>query len=149
MPRHRHALALAAGIGVDARVSQAMGTVHAFTWTTEGGGHYHTTPLTLAASLWLVALDSLAGDARPLPIDWSAGCFERAWWDPDYRLFSHYDVRERALDWATHGRPGETRTPDQWIKSPLLFQLSYGPALILAPTGMTGLPSPQAGKLSP
>ena len=83
---------LAAGLGVDARVSQAMGTVHAFTWTTEGGGHYHTTPLALAALLWLVALDPLADDDRPLPIDWSAGCFERDWWDPDYRLFSHYDV---------------------------------------------------------
>ena len=91
---------MAAGLGVDARVSQAMATTHALTWTTEGGDNYHTTPLALGASLWLIALDPLADDDRPLPIDWSASCFERDWWDPDYRLFSHYDVRERALDWA-------------------------------------------------
>ena len=44
---------------------------------------------------------------------------------------------------ASSGRPGETRTPDQWIKSPLLFQLSYGPTPIVAPpvpTGRTTLP---------
>jgi hypothetical protein len=27
------------------------------------------------------------------------------------------------------GRPGGVRTHDQWIKSPLLYQLSYGPIL--------------------
>ena len=62
---------MAAGLGVDARVAQAMAAAHALTWTTEGGGHHHTTPLVLAAALWLVALDPLAGDDRPLPIDWS------------------------------------------------------------------------------
>ena len=58
-------------------------------------------------------------------------------------------LTQRVMSTVRVGRPGETRTPDQWIKSPLLFQLSYGPALILAPTGMTGLPSSQARKLSP
>ena len=114
---------LAAGLGVDTRVSQAMGTVHALTWATEGGGHYHTTPLALAASLWLVALDPLADDDRPLPIDWSAGCFERDWWDPDYRLFSHYDVHERALDWAARVSRDPSRHPgcSGWtIAEPLL-----------------------------
>ena len=91
---------IAAGLGLDARVAQAMSTAHALTWTTEGGGHYHTTPLALSVALWLVALDPQADDDRPLPIDWSASCFERDWWDPHYRLFSHYDVHERALDWA-------------------------------------------------
>ena len=32
--------------------------------------------------------------------------------------------------WGTN-RPGEIRTLDQWIKSPLLCQLSYGPNLNL------------------
>src|SRR5689334_13428542 len=34
---------------------------------------------------------------------------------------------EPASDSIRH-RPAGTRTLDQWIKSPLLFQLSYGPA---------------------
>ena len=48
----------------------------------------------------------------------------------------------RVMSTVHVGRPGETRTPDQWIKSPLLFQLSYGPAPILAPTAAMGLLSP-------
>ena len=48
----------------------------------------------------------------------------------------------RVMSTVHVGRPGETRTPDQWIKSPLLFQLSYGPAPILAPTATMGLLSP-------
>lgn len=114
---------IAAGLGVDARVAQAMSAAHALTWTTEGGGHYHTTPLALATALWLVALDPLARDDRPLPIDWSARCFERDWWDPDYRLFSHYDVRERALDWAVRVARDASRHPgcSGWtIAEPLL-----------------------------
>ena len=114
---------MAAGLGVDARVAQAMAAAHALTWTTEGGGHHHTTPLVLAAALWLVALDPLAGDDRPLPIDWSPQCFERDWWDADYRLFSHYDVRERALDWAARVAREPARHPgcSGWtIAEPLL-----------------------------
>ena len=114
---------MAAGLGVDARVTQAMATAHALTWTTEGGGNYHTTPLALGAALWLVALDPLTGDDRPLPIDWSPGCFERDWWDPDYRLFSHYDIRERALDWAARVAREPSRHPgcSGWtIAEPLL-----------------------------
>ena len=114
---------MAAGLGVDPRVSQAMATAHALTWTTEGGGNHHTTPLALGAALWLVALDALTGDDQPLPIDWSASCFERDWWDPDYRLFSHYDVRERALDWAARVSRDPSRHPgcSGWtIAEPLL-----------------------------
>ena len=65
-------------------------------------GHYGQTPLALAVSLWLVALDPLSATDRPLPIEWEADCYRDARrWDPEYRLFSHYDIRERALDWAT------------------------------------------------
>ena len=117
---------MAAGLGVDARVSQAMATAHALTWTTEGGGNYHTTPLALAAALWLVALDPLTADDRPLPIDWSPACFERDWWDPDYRLFSHYDVRERALDWAARVGRDPSRHPgcSGWTIAEPLLRLS-------------------------
>ena len=115
---------LAAGLGLDGRVARALAAAHALTWTTEGGGHHHTTPLALAAALWLVALDPLAGDDRPLPIDWSARCFEdRERWDPGYRLFSHYDVRERALDWAARVARDPARHPgcSGWtIAEPLL-----------------------------
>ena len=93
---------LAAGLLIDERVVQALSAAHALSWTTEGGVSYHQTPLALAVSFWLVALDLQSDSDRPLPIDWSAACFERDWWDPDYRLFSHYDVRERALDWAAY-----------------------------------------------
>ena len=93
---------VAAGLGHDDRVVRAMTAAYALTWATEGGGNYHSTPLVLGLSLWLVALDPQTTSDRPLPIDWSASCFERGWWDPEYRLFSHYDIRERALDWAAY-----------------------------------------------
>ena len=93
---------LAAGLTVDERVAQALATAHALSWTTQGGTHYQRTPLALAVSLWLVALDPQARSDRPLPIDWSPACYERDWWDPEYRLFSHYDVHERALDWCAY-----------------------------------------------
>ncbi|MQC19325.1 MAG: hypothetical protein DWG83_01975, partial [Chloroflexi bacterium] len=54
-------------------------------------------------SLWLIALDPLLKSDRPLPIDWTPALYqdpER--WDTDYRLFSHYDIRERALDWVVY-----------------------------------------------
>ncbi len=93
---------LAAGLAVDERVARASAATHALSWTTEGGAPYHQTPLALAVSLWLIALDPQARSDHPLPIDWSPACFERDWWDHEYRLFSHYDVRERALDWCAY-----------------------------------------------
>ncbi|MDA0351310.1 MAG: hypothetical protein O3A10_03735 [Chloroflexi bacterium] len=93
---------LAAGLHVDQRVIAAMGAAYALSWTSTGDRH-GLTPLALAASLWLVALDPLSLSDRPLDIDWSADCFddpER--WDPEYRLFSHYDVRERGIDWSVY-----------------------------------------------
>ena len=93
---------VAAGLAIDERVARAAAAAHALSWTTEGGAPYHQTPLALAVSLWLIALDPQASSDNPLPIDWSPGCFERDWWDHEYRLFSHYDVRERALDWCAY-----------------------------------------------
>lgn len=95
-------LLLAAGLSVDERVTRAMCDAYGLSWTASTGGHYGQTPLALAVSLWLVALDPLSATDRPLPIGWEADCYRDARrWDPEYRLFSHYDIRERALDWAT------------------------------------------------
>ncbi len=95
-------LLLAAGLSVDERVTGAMCDAYGLSWTASTGGHYGQTPLALAVSLWLVALDPLSATDRPLPIEWEADCYRDARrWDPEYRLFSHYDIRERALDWAT------------------------------------------------
>lgn len=94
---------LAAGLSIDERVTGAMCDAYALSWCTAGGGDYHQTPLALAVSLWLVALDPLSASDQPLPIDFSAECFrQRDHWDPEYRLFSHYDIRERGLDWAMY-----------------------------------------------
>lgn len=93
---------LGAGLHVDPRVTGAMGAAYALSWTASGG-RYGQTPLALATSLWLVALDPLSISDRPIAIDWEADCFqdpER--WDLDYRLFSHYDIRERAIDWSVY-----------------------------------------------
>ena len=93
---------LAAGLHVDPRVTGAMGAAYALSWTAEGG-RTGQTPLALATSLWLVALDPLSISDRPLAIDWDVPCFDDAErWDLDYRLFSHYDIRERAIDWAAY-----------------------------------------------
>ncbi len=115
---------LAAGLSIDERVTGAMSDAYARSWTTIGGGHHHQTPLALAVSLWLVALDPLTASDRPLPIDWSAECFrQHDYWDPDYLLFSHYDIRERALDWAMYVSGDPQRHPgvSVWtIVEPLL-----------------------------
>ncbi len=100
---------IAAGLVIDERVARASSAAHALSWTTEGGAPYHQTPLALAVSLWLIALDPQARSDNPLPIDWSPACFERDWWDHEYRLFSHYDVRERALDWCAYASIDPTR----------------------------------------
>ena len=93
---------LAAGLHIDQRVVGGMGAAYALSWTALGG-RYVQTPLALATTLWLIALDLLSLSDRPIPIDWSADGFEDPdRWDLDYRLFSHYDIRERAIDWAVY-----------------------------------------------
>jgi hypothetical protein len=94
---------LAAGLHVDERVTAAMSDAYALSWTARDSSRYGQTPLALALSLWLVALDPQGASDHPLAIDWSAPAFADAErWDLEYRLFSHYDVRERAIDWATY-----------------------------------------------
>jgi hypothetical protein len=100
---------LAAGLHIDDRVTGAMGATYGLTWTVIAGRHDRS-PLALATTLWLVSLDPLSDSDRPLPINWDPACFddpER--WDPEYRLFSHYDVRERAIDWAVYVSADPTR----------------------------------------
>ncbi len=84
------------------RVDGALTTAHALSWATSGGVNYYQEPLALATSLWLIALDPLSTSDRPLAIDWSPECYQGERWDPEERLVSHYDVRERALDWAVY-----------------------------------------------
>jgi hypothetical protein len=115
---------LGAGLAIDERVTGAMCDAYAFSWATTGGGDYLQSPLALALTLWLIALDPGSASDRPLPIDWTPACFEQHdHWDPDYRLFSHYDVRERALDWARYVSADPQRYPgvSAWtIVEPLL-----------------------------
>lgn len=92
---------LGAGLHIDPRVQRAMAHAYATTWALRSP--YDAPPLALATTLWLVALDPDRNSDRPLPMDWSAEYYNDAErWDLDYRLFSHYDSRERALDWATY-----------------------------------------------
>lgn len=114
---------LAAGLGIDPRVEAALCAAHALSWAASGT-EYPQSPLALATALWLPALDPDSASDRPLPIDWSAACFDNAtFWNPEYRLFSHYDVRERALDWAVYAstRPERHAGVSIWtIVEPLL-----------------------------
>ena len=113
---------LGAGLHVDRLVQQAVGATFAQTWCVRGG--YAASPLALATSLWLIALDPLRKSDRPIPIDWSPALYqdpER--WDVDYRLFSHYDIRERALDWVVYASvdPARHEGVSMWsIVEPLL-----------------------------
>jgi hypothetical protein len=114
---------LGAGLGIDPRVEAALCAGHALSWAASGL-EYPQSPLALATALWLPALDPDSGSDRPLPIDWSAACFEDpSFWNPDERLFSHYDVRENALDWAVYAssRPERHQGVSIWtIVEPLL-----------------------------
>lgn len=114
---------LGAGLSIDPRVADALCAAHALSWAA-GGTTYAQSPLGLASALWLPALDPDSSSDRPLPIDWSAACFEdESRYDPEYRLFSHYDVRERALDWAVYAsvRPERREGVSMWsLVEPLL-----------------------------
>jgi len=101
---------LAAGLHIDERVTTAMADAYAFSWGMRPNSR-DLSPLALASTLWLIALDPLRASDRPLPMSWDVACFddpER--WDTDYRLFSHYDISERATDWAVFSSgPAERR----------------------------------------
>lgn len=114
---------LAAGLHIDQRVVTAMSDAYAFSWGMRPASR-DLSPLALASTLWLIALDPLSPSDRPLPMSWDAACFddpER--WDTDYRLFSHYDMSERATDWAvfSSGAPDRREGCSIWtIVEPLL-----------------------------
>jgi len=114
---------LAVGLAIDERVSGAMADAYAYSWTATGGD-YRQSPLALAASLWLIALDPASNSDQPIQIDWSSACFDDSErWDPEYKLFSHYDIRERALNWAIYvsGAPGRIEGVSVWtVVEPLL-----------------------------
>ena len=113
---------LACGLGVDRRVHGALGDAYAQTWAVRGA--FDASPLALATSIWLVAVDEQQGSDHPLNIDWSPEFYadgER--WDLEYRLFSHYDIRERVLDWVSFASVSPDRHPgcSIWtIAEPLL-----------------------------
>ncbi|MSQ41862.1 MAG: hypothetical protein EXR65_02355 [Dehalococcoidia bacterium] len=115
---------LVVGLDIDERVEGAMCDAYARTWAARAGDDHCRTPLALALSLWLVALDQRSNSDRPLPIDWSVDCFRKGeHWDPDYPLVSHYDMRERAQDWAMYVSMDPRRHPgvSVWtIVEPLL-----------------------------
>jgi hypothetical protein len=114
---------LAAGLHVDQRVITAMADAYAFSWGMRPGSR-DLSPLALASTLWLIALDPLSLSDRPLSMSWSVPCFddpER--WETDYRLFSHYDIGERAMDWAvfSSGTPERREGCSVWtIVEPLI-----------------------------
>ena len=125
---------LGAGLAVDRRVQAAQGDAYAMTWAVRGD--YDASPLTLAASLWLIALDPQRLSDHPLTIDWSPAHYQgAARWDLEYRLFSHYDIRERALDWVAYASVAPARHPgcSIWTIVEPLLRLSDGrSALALA-----------------
>lgn len=146
---------LAAGLGIDRRVSEALASACGLSWARRVGGHYGRTPLEMAIALWLPALDPDGASDRPLPIDWSPPLYtDEDLWDPGYRLFSHYDIRERALDWAVWvAFDGDRRSGvSLWtIVEPLLRLTDDGRArYVLAQLGATediGEPAPAAAML--
>ena len=118
-----------AGLAIDARVSGAIAESYALSWTASGGGNYHQSALALAVSMWLPALDPDTASDRPLPLDWTAACFaDEERWDPDYRLFSRYDIRERALDWAAYvsSDAARHRGVSVWTIVEPLLRLGHG-----------------------
>ncbi len=120
---------LGAGLSVDRRVQGAVGDAYAMTWAVRGA--YDASPLALGTSLWLAAVDPQQGSDHPLPIDWSAPYYDDAErWDLDYRLFSHYDIRERMLDWISFASVAPSRHPgcSVWTLVEPLMRISDGRA---------------------
>ncbi len=100
---------LAAGLHVDQRVVGAMADAYALSWAIIPSRR-DLSASTLACTLWLIALDPRSSSDRPLPVSLNSPCCadpER--WDPDYPLFSHYDIRERAIDWSVFASGGPAR----------------------------------------
>ncbi len=146
---------LAAGLHVDRRVQRAMADAYAVTWTVRGV--LDASPLALGTSLWLIALDPLQSSDQPLAIEWTPSAYQDAErWDMDYRLFSHYDIHQRALDWVTYASaaPGRHAGCSVWtVVEPLLrsddqrAQIALGQFATLAARGEDEAPVPAAAML--
>ena len=146
---------LGAGLHVDRRVQRAMADAYAVTWTVRGV--LDASPLALATSLWLIALDPLRISDQPLAIDWTPAAYQDAErWDMDYRLFSHYDIHQRALDWVGYASAAPGRHPgcSAWtVVEPLLrfedqrTQIALGQFATLAARGEDEAPVPAAAML--
>tara|TARA_Y100001970_G_scaffold89710_1_gene113078 strand:+ start:9313 stop:10062 length:750 start_codon:yes stop_codon:yes gene_type:complete len=96
-------LFLAAGFIFDAKIISALSSTYGLSWTKKIGGNYGHSSLSLATSLWLIALDPKPESDEPFNIDWDLQCFNNdELWDLDYNLFSHYDIKERMLDWCIY-----------------------------------------------
>ncbi len=146
---------LGSGLHVDRRVQRALADAHAIIWTARGT--LQASPLALATSLWLVALDPLQVSDQPLAIDWTPEGFqdpER--WDLEYRLFSHYDIHQRALDWVAYASGAPRRHPgcSAWtVVEPLLrfddqrAQIALGQFATLAARGEDEAPALAAAML--
>ncbi|MBM4409897.1 MAG: hypothetical protein FJ037_00980 [Chloroflexi bacterium] len=146
---------LGSGLHVDRRVQRAMADAYAVTWTVRGV--LDASPIALATSLWLVALDPLRISDQPLAIDWTPPAYQDAErWDLDYRLFSHYDIHQRALDWAAYASAAPGRHPgcSVWtVVEPLLrfddqrAQIALGQFATMAARGEDEAPVPAAAML--
>lgn len=136
-------------------MQRALADAHAIIWTARGT--LQASPLALATSLWLVALDPLQVSDQPLAIDWTPEVFqdpER--WDLEYRLFSHYDIHQRALDWVAYASGAPRRHPgcSAWtVVEPLLrfddqrAQIALGQFATLAARGEDEAPALAAAML--
>lgn len=146
---------LGAGLHVDRRVQRAMADTYAVTWTVRGA--LDASPLALANSLWLIALDPLQVSDQPLAIDWTPTAYQDAErWEMDYRLFSHYDIHQRALDWVAYASAAPGRHPgcSVWtVVEPLLriddqrAQIALGQFATLAARGEDEAPVAAAAML--
>lgn len=146
---------LGAGLHVDGRVQRALADAHATIWTPRGV--LQPSSLVLATSLWLIALDPLQISDQPLAIDWTAEAYQDTErWDLEYRLFSHYDIHQRALDWVAYASAAPGRIPgcSAWtVVEPLLrfddqrAQIALGQFATLAARGEDEAPVPAAAVL--
>lgn len=146
---------LGAGLHIDRRVQRALADAHAIIWTPRGV--LQASPLVLATSLWLIALDPLQVSDQPLAIDWTPEAFQDTErWDLTYRLFSHYDIHQRALDWVAYASAAPGRMPgcSAWtVVEPLLrfddqrAQIALGQFATLAARGEDEAPVPAAAML--
>ena len=106
-------LFLAAGFMFDAKIISALASTYGLSWTKKIGGNYGHSSLSLAISLWLIALDPKPESDEPFNINWELQCFQNnVFWDLDYNLFSHYDIKERMLDWCIYAINNEDTIRD-------------------------------------